>query len=100
MKATLAGITNHYDNLDASADLFRTVFLPNMRHFGLTEGLSMKIVRRGVPPQGGGLVVFECPIIKTMSPIQLLDDGAQELPLFFLFFLFFFFFFFFLFWCR
>lgn len=78
LKATFLGITNHSDNLDASADLFRTVFLPNMRHFGLTEGLTLKIVRRGMPPQGGGVVSFECPIIKTLSPVQLLDDGEVK----------------------
>eukprot|EP01122_Echinamoeba_exundans_P004771 TRINITY_DN15006_c0_g1_i1.p1 TRINITY_DN15006_c0_g1~~TRINITY_DN15006_c0_g1_i1.p1 ORF type:complete len:359 (+),score=42.26 TRINITY_DN15006_c0_g1_i1:16-1092(+) len=78
VKATFMGITNHSDNLDASADLFRTVFLPNMRHFGITEGLNLKIVRRGMPPQGGGVVTFECPIIKTLSPVQILDDGEVK----------------------
>lgn len=108
LKATLTGITNNNDNLDLSVDLFRTVTLPNLRHVGIDEGLSFKILKRGAPPNGGtsfcfklceqsfwrrryivdlcvfvclwyifkgGVVVFECPIVKTLKPILLLDEG-------------------------
>lgn len=49
--------------------------MPNLKHFGIEEGMAFKIVRRGASPEGGGVVVFTCPIVKTLTPIQLLDDG-------------------------
>jgi RNA 3'-terminal phosphate cyclase-like protein len=78
LKATLTGITNSSDGLDLSVDLFRTVTLPNLRHVGIDEGLSFKILKRGASPNGGGLVVFECPIVKHLKPIQFLDEGKVK----------------------
>lgn len=35
----------------------------------------MQIVRRGMPPGGGGEVFFSCPVRKVLKPIQLTDPG-------------------------
>lgn len=35
----------------------------------------MQIVRRGMPPGGGGEVLFSCPVRKVLKPIQLTDPG-------------------------
>ena len=75
LKATLSGVTNHSDNLDISVDTFQHVTIPNLRHFGVDEGVQFKVLKRGAAPNGGGKVIFTCPIVKALSPIQLTDDG-------------------------
>jgi len=92
LQITLTGITNHHDNLDVTvwpnnatcvckrshfvqADMFRIVILPNLRHFGITDGLLFKIAKRGSPPLGGGVVHFTCPVVKALQSIQLVDEG-------------------------
>eukprot|EP01124_Arcella_intermedia_P017999 TRINITY_DN24975_c0_g1_i1.p1 TRINITY_DN24975_c0_g1~~TRINITY_DN24975_c0_g1_i1.p1 ORF type:complete len:309 (+),score=56.67 TRINITY_DN24975_c0_g1_i1:162-1088(+) len=74
LSATLTGITNHTDNLDISVDLFRTVTLPNLLRFGLSD-IDFKIKARGAPPEGGGMVILSCPIVKNLKPLQLIDSG-------------------------
>lgn len=58
--------------------MFRTVTLPTLRHFGVEDGLSFKIAKRGAPPQGGGQVEFTCPIVKALKPIQLTADSKVK----------------------
>ncbi|XP_043370678.1 RNA 3'-terminal phosphate cyclase-like protein isoform X3 [Dermochelys coriacea] len=37
--------------------------------------LPKKITRRGMPPKGGGEVIFACPVRKVLRPIQFTDPG-------------------------
>eukprot|EP00388_Colpodella_angusta_P001221 GDKJ01003983.1.p1 GENE.GDKJ01003983.1~~GDKJ01003983.1.p1 ORF type:complete len:382 (+),score=87.88 GDKJ01003983.1:149-1147(+) len=69
----LKGLTN--SNLELSIDSFRTTTLPLMRHFGILDGLSLKINKRGCLPDAGGEVVFTCPIVKNIQPFQVLEEG-------------------------
>eukprot|EP01091_Cochliopodium_minus_P015712 TRINITY_DN5676_c0_g1_i1.p1 TRINITY_DN5676_c0_g1~~TRINITY_DN5676_c0_g1_i1.p1 ORF type:complete len:419 (-),score=89.89 TRINITY_DN5676_c0_g1_i1:28-1245(-) len=72
--ATLEGITN--DNEDPSIDIFRTVTLPQLRHFGVdARDLEFQVVSRGVKPEGGGKVILKCPVMKTLNPIKLIEPG-------------------------
>jgi len=71
LNVTLTGITNH--NLDTSIDIFRSVTLPLLKHFGI-EGAELKIRRRGAAPLGGGEVVFRCPIAQHLKPVTLIDE--------------------------
>ncbi len=50
---TFTGITN--DSLDLSVDTIRHITLPLLRNFGI-EGASLKVVKRGAAPKGGGEV--------------------------------------------
>lgn len=36
---------------------------------------SVQILRRGMPPGGGGEVLFSCPVRKVLKPVQLTDPG-------------------------
>eukprot|EP01100_Stratorugosa_tubuloviscum_P012117 TRINITY_DN55_c3_g1_i1.p1 TRINITY_DN55_c3_g1~~TRINITY_DN55_c3_g1_i1.p1 ORF type:complete len:378 (-),score=186.31 TRINITY_DN55_c3_g1_i1:147-1214(-) len=69
---TLTGITN--ENSTISIDAFRTVVIPMLAPFGI-EGIELKIIHRGAPPNGGGKVSFSCPAVKVLNPIQLIDRG-------------------------
>eukprot|EP00823_Brevimastigomonas_motovehiculus_P005251 TRINITY_DN377_c1_g1_i1.p1 TRINITY_DN377_c1_g1~~TRINITY_DN377_c1_g1_i1.p1 ORF type:complete len:327 (-),score=61.02 TRINITY_DN377_c1_g1_i1:163-1143(-) len=73
LSITLKGITN--DDLDNSVDILRTVSFPLLRRFGLDDDVDLKIVKRGAPPGGGGEVVFSCPTIKELKPINLVNEG-------------------------
>ena len=70
---TLQGVTNN--DVDPSVDALRTVTLPLLRRFGVDVGLELKISKRGAPPLGGGEVFFRCPVVRTLSPIKLLEPG-------------------------
>ncbi|KYQ93340.1 RNA 3'-terminal phosphate cyclase family protein [Tieghemostelium lacteum] len=70
---TLTGITNN--DLDLTIDTLRTTTLPIIRKFGLEEGLSIKVLKRGAPPNGGGMVNFKCPIVPQLRAVQLVDEG-------------------------
>lgn len=69
----LKGVTNN--SVDVSCDTFRTATLPLLAKFGIEEQLSFKILKRGAPPNGGGEVVFSCPIVKGIQPVELLNEG-------------------------
>eukprot|EP00762_Andalucia_godoyi_P004241 ANDGO_05523.mRNA.1 putative RNA 3'-terminal phosphate cyclase-like protein len=74
---TLTGYTNTDDDL--SVDVLRTVTLRTLAGLiGTSDGLELKIVKRGCLPNGGGEVVFKCPVIKQAVPIQWTDPGKVK----------------------
>ncbi|KAK0196984.1 18S rRNA biogenesis protein [Armillaria mellea] len=73
LQLTLRGITT--DEHDLSADLIRTVTLPHLQLFGLTDGVELRIKKRGAAPAGGGEVQFLCPIIKQMKTLDFVEPG-------------------------
>lgn len=72
----LKGVTN--GGPDLSCDTFRTATLPLLAKFGLSEGLVFKIEKRGAQPGGGGEVLFSCPTLKQIEPIELLNEGKVK----------------------
>ncbi|KAI0256940.1 RNA 3'-terminal phosphate cyclase [Lactifluus subvellereus] len=70
---TLRGITT--DDKDLSVDLIRTVTLPHLEPFGISDGLELKIRKRGSPPLGGGEVLFLCPIVKQVKTLNFVEPG-------------------------
>ncbi len=67
----LKGITNEETAL--CVDFLRTVTLPLLKHFGISEGLELRIIKRGARPDGGGEVMFRCPVVKSLKAINLTD---------------------------
>ena len=65
----LHGITN--DDIDMGYDTFKEVTVPLLAHFGLSEGVTVKVKKRGAPPAGGGLITFKCPTIRSLLPVHL-----------------------------
>ena len=72
-------------------DLIRTVTLPHLEPFGISDGLELKvsdpfshrhnahpcpkIKKRGSPPLGGGEVLFLCPIVKQVKTLNFVEPG-------------------------
>ncbi|KAJ2934955.1 hypothetical protein H1R20_g2185, partial [Candolleomyces eurysporus] len=70
---TIKGITT--DEHDLSADLLRTVTLPHLQLFGISDGLELRIKKRGAAPNGGGELQFLCPIVKQVKTLNFVDPG-------------------------
>ncbi|NWI30379.1 RCL1 protein, partial [Sula dactylatra] len=74
LKITLRGVTN--DQVDPSVDVLKATALSLLKKFGIDgENLEIKINRRGMPPKGGGEVMFACPVRKVLQPVQFTDPG-------------------------
>ncbi|KAE9409578.1 18S rRNA biogenesis protein [Gymnopus androsaceus JB14] len=73
LQLTLRGVTT--DDNDLSADLIRTVTLPHLQLFGISDGLELQIKKRGAPPAGGGEVQFLCPIVKQVKTLNFVEPG-------------------------
>jgi RNA 3'-terminal phosphate cyclase-like protein len=73
LELTITGITN--DNVDISVDLIRTVLLPQLTRFGITDNLELKVLKRGARPGGGGQVLLRISTIKTLKPVSFTDPG-------------------------
>lgn len=73
---TLKGITNSAD--DVGVDVLRTVTVPMLRHFGISEGAALHVNRRGAPPLGGGEVVLTLPIVRELGPVQLVESAKVK----------------------
>lgn len=73
LSITLRGITNMSD--DVGVDALRTVTLPLLSHFGLSEGLALHVNKRGAPPDGGGEVHLQMQIVRELTPCDLIEAG-------------------------
>jgi len=68
LDARLTGVTNSLQ--DPSVDALKIAALSALRRFLVVDdGLELNIVRRGMPPEGGGEIRLRCPIRKEMRPI-------------------------------
>ncbi|TRM62629.1 RNA 3'-terminal phosphate cyclase/enolpyruvate transferase [Schizophyllum amplum] len=73
VQLTLRGVTTDGKNL--SVDILRTVTLPHLQLFGISDGVELRIKKRGSPPAGGGEVQFLCPIVKQVKTLNFVDPG-------------------------
>lgn len=71
-------------------DMMRTVTLPHLHLFGVTEGLelqvcsscaetldmlTLQIKKRGAAPLGGGQVIFKCPVVRNLNTLNFMQKG-------------------------
>lgn len=74
LEVTLTGVTN--DQTDPSVDNIRHGSIPVLKKFLQDdEGIELKTIKRGAPPNGGGEIFFSCPISRYMRPLQFTDPG-------------------------
>uniref|UniRef100_A0A915BH02 RNA 3'-terminal phosphate cyclase-like protein n=1 Tax=Parascaris univalens TaxID=6257 RepID=A0A915BH02_PARUN len=69
LSVRLSGVTNAPNEL--SVDAIRSTWLPVFKKFVLnSEQLDIKIISRGLKPDGGGSVLLTAPIVRTLRPVQ------------------------------
>lgn len=79
IQATLNGITN--DQIDPTVDALRLSALPVLKRFlGDVEQpkLELKVLSRGFKPEGGGSILFSCPIVRQLQPVSCLEAGKVK----------------------
>lgn len=52
--------------------------MPHLQLFGISNGLELRIKKRGAPPEGGGEVQFLCPIVKQLKTLNFVDPGKVK----------------------
>jgi RNA 3'-terminal phosphate cyclase-like protein len=83
LELTLNGITDGTSDVDPSCDYLSASFLPLYIKFGVgtDDALpppSIRVTKRGAAPLGCGRVQFYCPIVKELTPIELVDFGKVK----------------------
>jgi RNA 3'-terminal phosphate cyclase-like protein len=92
LSLTLTGITDGTCAVDPSVDYLRASVLPLMKVFGIgsysgdVDALltgpqvpSLKVIRRGAAPAGGGCVHLYCPMVpKELAPVDYVDMGKVK----------------------
>ncbi|KFM57814.1 RNA 3'-terminal phosphate cyclase-like protein, partial [Stegodyphus mimosarum] len=74
---TLRGITN--DSMDPTVDAIKLSSLPVLKRFIIKDDdLEIKIISRGMAPEGGGEVLFRCPVVNNIRPFKCLDAGKVK----------------------
>jgi RNA 3'-terminal phosphate cyclase-like protein len=68
-----------HDEHDISVDIFRSVTIPLLQKLGISKtedaSLSLKVVSRGFGPDATGSIIFTCPILRHIEPVELLNEG-------------------------
>ncbi|GMH81364.1 hypothetical protein TrVE_jg8737 [Triparma verrucosa] len=81
LKLTLTGVTDGYENEEVSIDYIKASMLPVLKEFGVGAdesegpGAMLRVTRRGAAPGGGGSVEVFCPMVKALTPINIVDPG-------------------------
>ncbi|XP_069700303.1 RNA 3'-terminal phosphate cyclase-like protein [Periplaneta americana] len=77
LNLTLKGVTNNQN--DPTVDSILNGAVPVLKRFLVVDdGLELKVTKRGMAPEGGGEVIFKCPIRKQLKAIQLTDQGKVK----------------------
>ncbi|KAH9981047.1 RNA 3'-terminal phosphate cyclase/enolpyruvate transferase [Lactifluus volemus] len=56
----------------------KDLYSPHLEPFGISDGLELKIKKRGSPPLGGGEVLFLCPIVKQVKTLNFFSNRMIE----------------------
>jgi len=71
-----------HDEFGNTVDIFRSVTVPLLQKLGVANDenaqLSFKIVSRSYGKDADGCVIFQCPIVKFIPPIELVKEGLVK----------------------
>lgn len=77
LNVILKGVTNSQES--PSIDHIKAGAIPILKKFiVLDDGLELKVKKRGVLPDGGGEVVFKCPVRKNLRSLQVINPGMVK----------------------
>uniref|UniRef100_A0A1B0CQ18 Rna 3'-terminal phosphate cyclase n=1 Tax=Lutzomyia longipalpis TaxID=7200 RepID=A0A1B0CQ18_LUTLO len=77
LNVTLRGVTNSKES--PSVDHIQSSAMPILKRFLIVDdGLSFKVLKRGMMPNGGGEVLFKCPVRKNLHTLQLQKSGMVK----------------------
>lgn len=77
LHCVLKGVTNSREC--PSVDYIKLSAMVTLKKFLVVDdGLELKIKQRGLPPLGGGEVMFKCPVRKNMRAIQFVQPGMVK----------------------
>lgn len=71
-----------HDEFGNTVDIFRSVTVPLLQKLGVANDestqLSFKIVSRSYGKEADGCVIFTCPIVKFIPPVELVKEGLVK----------------------
>eukprot|EP00112_Aurelia_sp_Birch-Aquarium-sp1_P009209 Seg2037.5 transcript_id=Seg2037.5/GoldUCD/mRNA.D3Y31 product="RNA 3'-terminal phosphate cyclase-like protein" protein_id=Seg2037.5/GoldUCD/D3Y31 len=73
LRLKLTGVTN--DNTDPSVDVIKYVTLSILKKFIIDDDVNLKIIKRGAAPDGGGEILFTCPVRRNVKSMNFVDQG-------------------------
>lgn len=73
LQVNFKGITNN--DIDISVDTFKSVTCRLLQKLVIGDTVGFDIKKRGVLPNGNGLVKFKCPIVVFINQFDWLDEG-------------------------
>ena len=73
LQCQLTGITNN--NIDMSVDTFNSTTCKLIQKLVIGDTIKLDVKKRGVLPNGKGLVIFKCPIIIFLNFFDWVDEG-------------------------
>lgn len=73
--AKLLGVTNSKESTSVDFIQRNTMFWLK-EIYNIKEGMDLKIIKRGMIPDGGGEIIFDFPVLKEFPPIQIIDEGV------------------------
>lgn len=77
LMATLTGVTNSVDS--PGIEYMRSSVINVLERFLIVnDGLELKLLKRGMMPDGGGEILFKCPVRKELKAIQVQQIGMVK----------------------
>lgn len=73
LNCKLMGITNN--STDISVDSFNSTTCKLIQKLVIGDTIKLEIKKRGILPNGKGLVIFKCPIIMCLNYFDWIDEG-------------------------
>lgn len=77
LSVCLRGVTNSPES--PSVDHLKGAAIPILKRvLVVDDGMELKVIKRGLMPDGGGEVIFKCPVRKNLRTLQVMDGGMVK----------------------
>lgn len=77
LNVIMRGVTNSPDS--PSVDHIKASAVAILKRvLVVDEGLEIKVIKRGLMPNGGGEILYKCPVRKNLKTLQIVDSGMVK----------------------